>query len=64
MQFRHPESYRMVESYKILWDPASDIWTWVYVTQNRLNGSRVALDETKRRTKDMMSFNEQIEKTI
>ncbi len=31
MQFRYPESYRMVGSYKILWDPASDMWTWVSI---------------------------------
>jgi hypothetical protein len=36
----------------------------IHVTQNRVNGSLVALDETKRRTKDMVSLNEQIEKTI
>ena len=36
----------------------------MHVTQNKLHGSAVALNETKRRTKEMISLNEQIEKTI
>jgi hypothetical protein len=36
----------------------------MHVTQNRANGSIAALNETKRRTKEMMSLNEQIEKSI
>ncbi len=36
----------------------------MHVTQNRANGSLAALNETKRRTKEMMSLNEHIEKTI
>jgi hypothetical protein len=36
----------------------------MHVTQNRANGSSAALNETKRRTKEMLSLNEQIENTI
>ncbi len=36
----------------------------IHVTENRVNGSQTALNETKRRTQEMMSLNEQIEKTI
>jgi hypothetical protein len=36
----------------------------IHVTQNRSNGLAVALNETKRRTREMMSLNEQVEKTI
>ncbi|CAF2391020.1 unnamed protein product [Rotaria sp. Silwood2] len=36
----------------------------IHVTQNRVNGSAVALNETKRRTQEMVALNEQMEKTI
>ena len=36
----------------------------MHVSQNKLDGSTAALNETKRRTKEMISLNEQIEKTI
>ncbi|CAF3422524.1 unnamed protein product [Rotaria sp. Silwood2] len=36
----------------------------IHVTQNRVNGSAVALNETKRRTQEMIALNEQMEKII
>ena len=36
----------------------------IHVTQNKLDDSAAALNDTKRRTKEMISLNEQINKTI
>ncbi|CAF3947453.1 unnamed protein product [Rotaria magnacalcarata] len=36
----------------------------IHATQNRANGSLAALNETKNRTKEMMSLNEKLEKNI
>lgn len=36
----------------------------LHVTQSRLNGAAAALNETRRRTKEMMELNDQVEKTM